>query len=223
MVWECSIFYVVKYMDILNFYIYGFVSLFITIDPIGLIPIVHSLTYPYPKEQRIRIIKKAIISSTIVLLLFALFGNYIFSYFGITIDAFRVAGGILLFKIAWDMLHAEMPKTKHKPDERLDLEDIDSIVYVPLAIPLISGPGAITTTMILISKSQTFLEKGVVVLSILSAMLVSGIILSLTDFIIRRVNIYGINAFVRIMGLLLVAISVQIIFTGVVGLYNSMH
>ena len=210
-------------MDILNFYIYGFVSLFITIDPIGLIPIVHSLTYHYPKEQRIRIIKKAIISSTIVLLLFALFGNYIFSYFGITIDAFRVAGGILLFKIAWDMLHAEMPKTKHKPDERLDLEDIDSIVYVPLAIPLISGPGAITTTMILISKSQTFLEKGVVILSILSAMLVSGIILSLTDFIIRRVNIYGINAFVRIMGLLLVAISVQIIFTGVVGLYNSMH
>ncbi|XRP97665.1 NAAT family transporter [Methanocaldococcus sp. 16A] len=210
-------------MDVINFYIYGFVSLFITIDPIGLIPIVHSLTYPYPKEQRVKIIKKAIVSSTTVLLLFALFGNYIFGYFGITIDAFRVAGGILLFKIAWDMLHAEIPKTKHKPDEKIELEDIDSIVYVPLSIPLISGPGAITTTMILISKAHTIIEKGVVVLSILTAMLVSGIILSLTDLIIRRVNIYGINAFVRIMGLLLVAISVQIIFIGIVGLYNSIH
>ncbi len=208
-------------MDIINFYIYGFVSLFITIDPIGLIPIVHSLTYPYPKEQRVKIIKKAIISSTVVLLLFALFGNYIFSYFGITIDAFRVAGGILLFKIAWDMLHAEIPKTKHKPDEKIELEDIDSIVYVPLSIPLISGPGAITTTMILVSKAHSILEKGIVILSILSAMLISGVILSLSDFIIRRVNIYGINAFVRIMGLLLVAISVQIVFIGVVGLYKS--
>ncbi len=208
-------------MDLFNFYIYGFVSLFITIDPIGLIPIFHSITYPYPKEQRVKIIKKAIITSTIVLLLFALFGNYIFSYFGITINAFRVAGGILLFKIAWDMLHAEIPKTKHKPDEKIELEDIDSIVYVPLAIPLISGPGAITTTMILVSKAQSILDKIIVILSILSAMLISGIILSLTDYIIRRVNIYGINAFVRIMGLLLVAISVQIIFIGVFGLYKN--
>ena len=208
-------------MDLFNFYIYGLVSLFITIDPIGLIPIFHSITYPYPKEQKLEIIKKAIITSTVVLLLFALFGNYIFSYFGITIDAFRVAGGILLFKIAWDMLHAEMPKTKHKPDEKIELEDIDSIVYVPLAIPLISGPGAITTTMILVSKVQSILDKIIVILSILSAMLISGIILSLTDYIIRRVNIYGINAFVRIMGLLLVAISVQIIFIGVLGLYKN--
>lgn len=207
-------------MDLFNFYLYGFVSLFITIDPIGLIPIVHSLIYPYPEEQRFKIIKKAIISSTIVLLLFAIFGNYIFGYFGITIDAFRVAGGLLLFKISWDMLHAEIPKTKHKPDEKLDVRDIDSVVYVPLAVPLISGPGAITTTMILVSKAHTLLEKMVVVFSILSAMFVSAIILSLSDFIIRRVNIYGINAFVRIMGLLLAAISVQIIFTGIFGFFK---
>ncbi|ACV24671.1 NAAT family transporter [Methanocaldococcus fervens] len=207
-------------MDIIGFYIYGFVSLFITVDPIGLIPIVHSIIYPYPKEQRIKIIRKAMISSTLILLLFALFGNYIFNYFGITIDAFRVAGGILLFKIGWDMLHAEVPKTKHKPDERLDIGDIESIAYVPLSIPLITGPGAITTTMILVSKAQSVLDKGIVILSILSTMLVSAIILSLSDYIIRRINIYGINAFVRIMGLLLAAISVQIIFTGIFGLCN---
>ncbi|ADG12746.1 NAAT family transporter [Methanocaldococcus infernus] len=203
-------------MDI-NFYIYCFVSLFITVDPIGLLPILQSLIFPYPKEYRIKIIRKAIIASTVILLIFALFGNYIFGYFGISLEAFRIAGGLLLFKIAWDMLQAEIPKTKHKPEETLDIEDIDSIVYVPLAVPLISGPGAITTTMILVGKSKDLLDKILVVLAIISVMLVSAIIFYLGDEILKRVNIYGINAFVRIMGLLLAAIAVQIIFIGIRG------
>ncbi|ENN95989.1 multiple antibiotic resistance (MarC)-like protein [Methanocaldococcus villosus KIN24-T80] len=207
-------------MDILNFYIYSFVSLFITVDPIGLIPIIHSLIYPYSTYRK-RIIKKAILASTTILLIFALFGNFIFSYFGITVDAFRVAGGILLFKIAWDMLHAEIPKTKHKPEEKIELEDIDSIVYVPLAIPLISGPGAITTTVILISKAQSLIYKIIVISAILTTMLVSAVIFYLSDYIIKKFNIYGINAFVRIMGLLLASISVQIIFFGLYGLYKT--
>ncbi|WP_456472138.1 NAAT family transporter [Methanocaldococcus sp.] len=201
----------------LNFFIYSFVSLFITVDPIGLLPILQSLILPYPKEYRKRIIKKAIVASTAILLIFALFGNYIFSYFGITLEAFRIAGGLLLFKISWDMLHAEIPKTKHKPEEKLEMEDIDSIVYVPLAVPLISGPGAITTTMILVGKAKNFLEKLVVILAIISVMLVTALIFYLGDKILKRVNIYGVNAFVRIMGLLLASISVQIIFIGIKG------
>ncbi len=207
-------------MDI-NFFIYSFVSLFITVDPVGLLPIIHSLLIPYDEKDRKKIIKKAIFVSTIILMIFAIFGKYIFDYFGITIYSFKVAGGLLLFKISWDMLQAEIPKTKHKPDEKIIVDDdIDSIVYVPLAIPLISGPGAITTTMILISKSKTIFDKLIVILSIVYVMLISLIIMYFSDKILKRINIHGVNAFVRIMGLLLMAISVQIIFSGILGLYG---
>ncbi|WP_423792884.1 MarC family protein [Methanocaldococcus indicus] len=200
-------------MDI-NYFLYSFVSIFITVDPIGLLPMIHSLLINYSEDDRKKIIKKAIFISTIVLLTFAIFGKYIFAYFGITMDSFKVAGGLLLLKISWDMLQAEIPKTKHKPDEKIE-GDIDSIAYVPLAIPLISGPGAITTTMILVGKSTSLTKKLEVILAIILVMLISYILMYFSDKILSKLNIYGINAFVRIMGLLLMAISVQIIFSGV--------
>jgi len=206
-------------MDV-NFFIYSFTSLFIIVDPIGLIPIFHILTYYYSKDEQIEIIKSAIITATITLLIFAFFGTYIFDYFGITLDSFKVAGGLLLFKIAWDMLHAEMSKTKHSPREEEEIRR-GGVAVVPLAIPLLAGPGAITTTIILMGKAQNLMDKTTVILSIISTMIVSCLILSASDIVVKKLKVSGINAIVRIMGLILAAISVQIIFSGVYGLIKA--
>ncbi|AEF96188.1 MarC family protein [Methanotorris igneus] len=204
----------------LNFFIYSFTSLFIIVDPIGLIPVFHLLTYYYSKDEQIEIIKSAIITATITLLIFAFFGTYIFDYFGITLDSFKVAGGLLLFKIAWDMLHAEMSKTKHSPREEVDIR-MGGVAVVPLAIPLLAGPGAITTTIILMGKAQNLTDKTTVILSIISTMIISGLILSASDIVVKKLKVSGINAIVRIMGLILAAISVQIIFSGAYGLIKA--
>ncbi|EHP83713.1 MarC family protein [Methanotorris formicicus] len=204
----------------LNFFIYSFTSLFIIVDPVGIIPIFHILTYYYSKDEQIEIIKSATVTATITLLIFALFGTYIFDYFGITLDSFKVAGGLLLFKIAWDMLHAEMSKTKHSPREEIDMR-MGSVAVVPLAIPLLAGPGAITTTIILMEKAQSLANKTIVISSIILTMIVSGLILSASDIVVKKLKVSGINAIVRIMGLILAAISVQIIFSGAYGLIKT--
>jgi len=190
-------------------------------DPVGLAPIFYVLTGNYPEERKKRIIHKTLIVVLTTLLTFAFFGTWIFKFFGITINSFKLAGGLLLLKIAWDMLHAEISGIKQTSKEEKELEYLENIAVVPLGILLLAGPGTITTTIILMDSANTVSDKITVLISILLVSMISGIMLYLSEPIAKALKTSGINAIVRLMGLILAAISIEIIFSGTYGMIKT--
>ena len=203
--------------DLLIDYTFGvtvFVAIFAIVDPIGNIPIFYTLTQRFSKEERIRIAKRAIIAATITLVVFGLIGQYIFTLFSITIPAFRIAGGLLLFRVAFNMLYGVTPGTKSTEKEKEETLEKDMIGIVPLGIPLLAGPGAISTVMLY--NSQGNLGNSIIVfLSIFSTLLITYVLLRNVDRIFLRLGRVGSLAISRIMGLILAAIAVQFLINGV--------
>ena len=126
-----------------------FVSIFAICNPIGLISFFVALTEGYKQEEKIKVIKKIILVATVTLIVFGLIGQYIFTLFSITIPAFRIAGGLLILKIGFDMIQGGRPKAKRTDDEKQEALEREAIGIVPLGIPMFAGPGAISTVMLL--------------------------------------------------------------------------
>lgn len=198
-----------------------FIGLFGIINPFGNILIFISLTQNFTKAEKIMVIKKSVMVATMVLLIFGLLGNYIFSIFGITIPAFRIAGGILIFTIGFDMLQARPPRTKHTEHERQDALEKETLGITPLGVPLYAGPGAITTVMLYLSED--FNTSGLeliglrvwVFVSIFIMMGISYLSMLYSEIIFRRAGRTGLLVFSRIMGLLITAIAVEFIVGGI--------
>lgn len=191
-----------------------FTAIFAIVDPIGNIPIFYSITQKYTKEERLKIIKTAIITALIILFVFGLVGNYIFMLFHITIPAFRIAGGLLLFRIAFNMLYGITPGTKTTQREKEEAGEKDAIGIVPMGIPLLAGPGAISTVMLYNSNGNV--ENIVVVfISVIATLIITYILLRNIDKIFIKLGRVGTHAISRIMGLILAAIAIQFLINGV--------
>ena len=190
-------------------------------NPIGLVPLFYLWTSNNTEMEKITLLKKSTIVVISTLIIFGFFGKWIFEFFGITIDSFKVAGGILILKIAWDMLHAQISKTRQTSKEKEEMVQLDDIAVVPLAIPLLAGPGTITTSIILMEHSITIYDKLTILFSIVLAALLSAVILYLSDNIATILKTSGINAIVRLMGLILSAISIEIISSGIFGMVKA--
>jgi multiple antibiotic resistance protein len=207
--------------DLTSFAITTFVAIFAIVNPIGAMTFFVVLTRAYPKEVKRRVIERAILAATLALLIFALVGNYIFLIFGTSIPAFRIAGGILLFSIAFAMMQGERSRTQLTAQDRQEALEREAIGIVPLGIPMLAGPGAITTVIALMADATSpgldMLRVVVILASILATMLVSWIMLTYADVIFRHVGRMGAYAISRIMGLILAAIAVQFVILGIQG------
>jgi len=199
-------------------------------NPVGLAPLFYMWTINNTEKEIIHILKRTAVVVVLTLLIFGLFGRgsanvplirHIFDFFGITIDSFKVIGGLLILKISWDMLHAKMSKIKQTEKEKEEMSQLEDIAVVPLGIPLLAGPGSITTTIILMEHCTEMLDKLAIVISIILATGVSILILYISEKIVMALRTSGINAVVRIMGLILGAISIEIIWSGLMGLVSS--
>lgn len=192
-------------------------SIFAIVDPIGVVPFFSVLTEGMTPEEKRRVIVKSCLVATTTLLVFAVFGQWIFAGFGFTIPAFRVAGGLLLFAVGFEMLHGERPRTKMTERERQEALERDAVGVVPLGIPLLAGPGAITAVMIYMTAPTAFEDKMFVFAGIFVAVAAAFVLLHFADPIFRRIGRTGARAVGRIMGLLLAAVAVQFVIDGVVG------
>ncbi len=189
----------------------AFVLLFAVIDAIGTVPIFMALTEGYPDHRR-RIIKQAVVISTVILIVFALFGWLIFDIFGITIDDFRIAGGIILFLVAVDHLRGGDLRTR-------GLEPSDVAAF-PLAIPLLAGPGAISTVIIISAPPYSpFLALIVVACNAVLAFF----ILSSTNWIRKFLGANGSNALSRITALLIAALAVSFVVGGITDIVRAIR
>jgi multiple antibiotic resistance protein len=204
-------------VDPLSFAITAFAAIFSIVNPLGAIPLLVTLTEGYSEEERMNVITKAIVSAFLVLVIFALFGNLIFAFFGITISSFRIAGGMLLISVGFSMMRGQPPRTKSTPEERMEASEREDVGVVPMGVPMLAGPGSITTVMIFISKSENGIEAGMVLFSILATLLLAYVMFIYGDRIFQKIGRVGARAFSRIMGLILTAIAVEFIIDGIQG------
>ena len=200
-----------------EFFILCFSSLFALINPIGLVPIFLSITENHNRKERDIIAIKAVIFSFFILIIFSFIGEFIFSFYDITIEGFRIAGGILLLKISLDMLESKRSRTRTTPIEQKEAEEKDEIAYTPLGIPLIAGPGAIASIMILSSESNDYLDKVTLLISLSLVLLMTFIIFKISKLLSKNFGKSGLRIMQRIMGLILMTISIEFILKGIKG------
>ena len=198
----------------LGFSLVAFGSLFSIVDPFSVLPIFLALTGREDEAGRRAIALRAAITCAAVLSLFATIGPHIFKFFGITIPAFRIAGGILLFGVALEMLHAQVSSTKTTPEEAEDAASRDDVGIIPIGIPLLSGPGAIASAMMIAQNAHGPLEHGGVYVAIVAVALLSWLLLRFASVTARLLGTSGMNLIGRIMGLILAAVAVQFILDG---------
>lgn len=196
------------------FLITAFVTLLVIIDPIGLTPMFVALTQGMSAGQRRTIALRACLTGTGVLMVFAAFGESVLGFIGISIHAFRIAGGILLFLTALDMLFER--RTKRRETRNEEEEHPDPSVF-PLAIPLISGPGAIAS-VILLAGQQPGWAGWAWIVAVLMAVIVLVYLMFLTAGLFERaLGKTGINVITRLLGMLLAALAVQFVLDGLRG------
>jgi len=201
------------------FFVTAFVSLFVTLDPIGNVPIFLSITPHNSEAERASMVTRAVLVVFVVLVVFALCGNLIFRFFGVTIEAFRIVAGLLLLKIAFDMMEAKPARVRHTPEEDAEGAKREDIAIIPLAIPLLSGPGTISSVVALtgqVSKSPSVIPMfGILLLAIALNVVIAFLALRSAAPITRLLKETGTRVFTRIMGLILAAIAVQFVLTGI--------
>jgi multiple antibiotic resistance protein len=201
---------------IVVFTIRAFVTFFTIIDPVGLAPVVIGLTAHLNDAQRSTVVTRAIVISAVIIAFFALAGRFLLDRLGINLYAFNIAGGALLFLVAIDMLFGRQSgtrETKAEADEALTREDIS---VFPLAIPMIAGPGTITTTILFVGlAAPNALDLLSVAGAIISALFVAWLVMRGSMWIVRRIGRTGILVLSRILGILLAALAIQFILNGI--------
>jgi len=201
-------------MNLVAYCLLALSSLFVIVDPIATIPAFIAMTPRDPVAARVRMARLACLVAAGVLILFALSGQWIFRLLGITLPAFQIAGSVLLLRIALDMLYAKRSAAQETREETEAGATKDDIAITPLGVPMLAGPGAISTSLILMNQAQGWDQRMALLLSILIVMLASYWVLRVAAHGARWLNPLAIKLITRLMGLLLAAIAVQFALNG---------
>jgi multiple antibiotic resistance protein len=203
--------------DLLTFSLLTVSSVFIIVNPLTATLTFLSLTPSLPQVERLQIAKDAARYALGILLVFAIGGGYILSLFGISLQAFRIAGGILLFYIGMEMVYARTSRTRLTATEKYESQDGEDIAVMPLATPIISGPGAITTAIVLMNEAVPLGLSAmiIVVVTVIVVIAITYVMMRNADLIVNRIGTRQYRAINRLMGMLLIAIAVQFVINGV--------
>ncbi len=199
-----------------------FVTLFVTIDPPGLAPLFLALTGGMDRASRGRVAVRATVIAFAILILFAVAGTLILSTFGITIHAFRIAGGLLLFWIAFEMIFEKRQDRHEKSAQRVvNSDEIHSLAVFPLAIPLIAGPGAISATILLSDQFADIVDRLRLIAIIASIIALTLVVFVLAERIDRFLGVTGRMVLSRLLGVILAALAVQFVADGIFALISA--
>ena len=202
-------------LDSLEFLFLCLSTLISLVNPLGMAPLFLVLTDRFNPNERIAIAKKGMMTAVIVLIVFALVGSYIFKFYALTVDAFRITGGIIFFRNGLRMLEAKISRGRSTPKETEESLESNEIAVSPIGIPIIAGPGAITASMILSGEAHNFLEYGILIFSILFTLVLTFYIFRGADRLSVKLGTTGLRIIQRIMGILLMVIAVQFIINGI--------
>lgn len=198
--------------DSLSFGLLCFTSFFTLINPLGTMPIFMTMTADLDVQHRNDTAKKASVVGFITIVIFALSGQLLFNFFGISVNSFRIVGGVIFFIMGMDMLQARLGQVKIKDSEVKSY--VSDISITPLAIPMICGPGAITNAIVLMEDASTTERKMILFGAISLVMLITYLILYSSSRIIKFLGQTGNNVMMRLMGLIVMVIAVEFFFSG---------
>ncbi|MDQ1469659.1 MAG: multiple antibiotic resistance protein [Bryobacterales bacterium] len=197
-----------------QFGLVAFTSIFVLVDPVSAVPAFVAITDHADQIGRRRMARQAALTCFIVLTLFALTGPEIFRLFGITLPAFEIAGGLILGLIGLDMLQARRSHTKETPGETQEGAEKEDPGIIPLGVPMLAGPGAISSVMVLMSQNADWRHEVIILTAIAVSALISFFVLAAAHRISSFLHRTGIRIMTRMMGLLLTAIAVQFVLNG---------
>ena len=195
----------------------AFTTMFIIMDPPGLVPVFIALTQGMSAEQRLTIAVRACIVAGVLMILFLFVGEAVLGFIGISMDAFRIAGGILLFLTALDMLFQRRQARRADNAAEGQAEHQDDPSVFPLALPLIVGPGAITTIILLAGNATSAADFGAIAGVLMAVLLITLLAFLVAPTIERALGKTGLNIVTRVLGMLLAALAVQFVLDGLRG------
>jgi multiple antibiotic resistance protein len=196
-----------------SYFLTTFVAIFVIVDPFALVPIYLMFGDRYSPEEMRVVRRKAVLIGGGILLTFALSGLGVFKVFGITLPAFQIGGGLLLLQIGIEQLNAK--RTRVRDDEKDESMEKDDVSIFPLAMPLIAGPGAISTVVLFSTEAESIAQRVGLIVCVVVVMLLTYGCLTAGPYLYRILGKTGLNLMTRIMGIILAAIGVQFILNGV--------
>jgi multiple antibiotic resistance protein len=202
-------------MEWLSFSLLSLSAIFFVVDPMGAIPVFIAMTRGDPPQKRRQMARRASVATFFILSTFAVAGTVIFKVFGITLGAFKVAGGVLLLLTSIEMLRAQPQRTRVTPEETQEGVEKEDVAIFPLAIPLLAGPGSIATVTALMGRAGRKLFAVPVIASIAVTCVASYLMLVAADRIARFLGVTGLSVMNRVIGLIIGALAVQFMFDGV--------
>lgn len=198
--------------EIFTFALLSFTSFFTLINPLGTMPIFMTMTSDLDHKTRVKTARKAVVVSFITIIAFALSGQLLFNFFGISVNSFRIVGGVIFFLMGMDMLQARLGKVKVKESEVKKY--VNDISITPLAIPMICGPGSITNAIVLMDDATHVGMVAVLFIAIFVVLLLTYLILVSSSKIVKFLGETGNNVMMRLMGLIVMVIAVEFFFSG---------
>jgi multiple antibiotic resistance protein len=205
---------------IFQFTLLAFTSLFTMVTPFGVIPLFSTLTSKMTSREVRKIAFKGVATAFIIVVLFALAGNFIFDFFHISINGLKIVGGVLFFMSGYDMLNAKIKRAKE--EEENHTEFMNDFAITPLGIPMICGPGTITVTIVLFNDARNLAEKAILFSVVIVVLLITFLMLASSRKILSILGESGNKVFMRIMGLIVMMIAVELMFGGLTPLVREM-
>ncbi len=199
------------------------VSLFVILDPPGLVFPYLALSSGYPPAAARALAARTCVYAFAILTLFMFLGRWLLEYLGISLPAFRIAGGLILFRIAFDMLEGRGQFTRLDTSSSLVAADYRDIALVPLAMPLLSGPGAITTVLVLASRAQSRWQDGLVLLAAALILALTYVFFRFAEGLQKLLRESGMRLVTRVMGLILAALAVEFVLQGLKSVFPAWH
>ena len=194
-------------------------AVFFIVDPFAATPTFLAITAGYERSRRKQMARSAALTCLVLLTVFATIGKYVFRVFGISMPAFKLAGGLLLLLIALDMLQARRSRTRETPEEQSDALATEDVGIIPMGIPMLAGPGSLSTVMVLVGQSQSWRDAIPVLVSIALVSGVAYLVLASADRVEAVLGDIGIRVLTRVMGLMLTAIAFQFFVSALADLH----
>ena len=194
-------------------------AVFFIVDPFAATPTFLAITAGYERSRRKQMARSAALTCLVLLTVFATIGKYVFRVFGISMPAFKLAGGLLLLLIALDMLQARRSRTRETPEEQSDALATEDVGIIPMGIPMLAGPGSLSTVMVLVGQGQSWRDAIPVLVSIALVSGVAYLVLASADRVEAVLGDIGIRVLTRVMGLMLTAIAFQFFVSALADLH----
>ena len=209
-------------MDAFAFFVFALTSIFVIVNPVGAMFTFMSLTSDRDYKERVKIGSRSVLIAFLVAIVFAIGGEIILRFFGVTVDSLRVAGGIILFKVALDMVYAKTSGESFTEAERKDAKEREDISVFPVAMPLLTGPGTITTVIVVIRSVPSIELKMLALLAMFATFLITFLMFRFSNELSKILGVTVTLVFTRIMGLLLGAIAINFLATGIKNIFMAM-